>query len=391
MVNSRESLRRAAERLRSAVDRHITPERIRRYLKALTAVNAPSTASARLRGPVVESLLREDGLLESDRLHYVENYNYTGNTLLLCGDESPAKSIWYFAHLDTISYLVHPGNGSGYPLVPFCVHLMEEVECRAKVYRYGFESGRYETAVTGRVATRKGHPYFIPDEDLPLLPGDRVVLDVPYEEENETGEVRAHLDNAGAVAAALCAAPVLAEAGIDALIALTDEEEGPKGGENQVIGRGAARLAGILPQPKLSVVGDMQQAGGAPDADRRGEVENSTRIGAGAVLGEFSSLARGAVTPPDLYVLAREYARVLGGVGVKIQESNNAYTSRSDDVSVMLRNPNILLLGFPGINRHCDKGQPRASLKDLVDLAKGFAYFGLMKELYFGVGGGADG
>ena len=47
-------------------------------------------------------------------------------------------------------------------------------------------------------------------------------------------------------------------------------------------------------------------------------------------------------------------------VGVRLQESRNAYTSRSDDVSVLLKTPNILLLGFPGSDRHFDRGEPRA-------------------------------
>ena len=126
----------------------------------------------------------------------------------------------------------------------------------------------------------------------------------------------------------------------------------------------------LLPAPELAIVADVQQGGGDPDADTRGGVENSTRLGGGAVLAEFSSLARGAVTPLDLYGLARHMADVLAGFGVRVQESNNAYSSRSDDVSVMLKTPNILLLGFPGFNRHFDRGLPRAHLDDVVHLAK---------------------
>jgi len=100
------------------------------------------------------------------------------------------------------------------------------------------------------------------------------------------------------------------------------------------------------------------------------------------VLAEFASLARGAVTPPHLYALARHFGEALAPAGVRIQESNNAYTSRSDDVSVLLKTPNILLLGFAGFNRHFDLGPPRANLHDLVDLAKALVYFSAVVPVY---------
>ena len=123
------------------------------------------------------------------------------------------------------------------------------------------------------------------------------------------------------------------------MLAFPDEEEGPVGAGNQTMCRGSSRIAGLLPPPKLAIVADVQQGGGDPDADTRGGVENATRLGAGAVLSEFSSLARGAVTPFGLYGLARRMADVIAGFGVRVQELNNAYSSRSDDVSVMLKTP----------------------------------------------------
>jgi len=75
-------------------------------------------------------------------------------------------------------------------------------------------------------------------------------------------------------------------------------------------------------------------------------------------------------------------AELLGDVGVRIQESNNAYSSRSDDVSVMLKTPNILLLGFPGLNRHYDRGEPRAHLDDVVHLAKALVYVAALRPVF---------
>jgi hypothetical protein len=78
-------------------------------------------------------------------------------------------------------------------------------------------------------------------------------------------------------------------------------------------------------------------------------------------------LAKGALIVIAVFIMNQ-------AVGVKIQLSNNLYTSRSDDVSVMLKTPNILLLGFPGFNRHFDLGEPTANIYDLVNLAKSMVY-----------------
>jgi hypothetical protein len=67
-------------------------------------------------------------------------------------------------------------------------------------------------------------------------------------------------------------------------------------------------------------------------------------------------------------------ADVIAEFGVRLQESNNAYSSRNDDVSVMLKTPNVLLLGYPGFNRHFDRGLPRAHLDDVMTLAKAVVY-----------------
>jgi hypothetical protein len=72
----------------------------------------------------------------------------------------------------------------------------------------------------------------------------------------------------------------------------------------------------------------------------------------------------------------------MAPLGTRVQESNNAYSSRSDDVSVMLKTPNIILLGFPGVNRHFDKGEPRAHLDDVVDLAKSLVYFSALRPIF---------
>ncbi len=232
----------------------------------------------------------------------------------------------------------------------------------------------------GRSNLENGVPFFVcADQAASLQRGDRVV---PIAEcrPSAAGNWTGHFDNAGGVAALAVAAPILAEAGIEAMLAFPDEEEGPHGSGNQVMGRGGSRIISQLAAPDLAIVADMQQAGGGAGAKPPGP-ESTSRLGEGAVLSEFSSLARGAVTPPPLYALARHLARLVEQVGVKVQESNNAYTSRSDDVSVLLKTPNILLVGFPGFDRHFDNAEPRAELSDIVDLSKALVYASLLQPI----------
>ncbi|WP_027133011.1 hypothetical protein [Geminicoccus roseus] len=379
----RERILPVLEALRPSVDAHITLERVRRYCFAIADTPAPSTAAAAMRTPVLKRLLSGDGALPQAGLHLKENFENTGSTVILTGDDRLAKPVWYFAHLDTISYLIQPRQGDRHPLVPFCYHLIEEGSRPAEVYRYDLAGNGYRRVGTGQLVTSDGEPFFHPDDPgQPIRVGDRVVMVAPCRDLNEQGDFVGHVDNAGAVAALAVAAPVMAAAGIEAMLAFPDEEEGPRGTGSQVMGRGGTRIVNLLPVPEIAIIADVQQAGGDAHADTRGGVENSTRLGQGAVLAEFSSLARGAVTPPHLYVLAQAFIEILDGLGVPVQESNNAYTSRSDDVSVLLKTPNILLLGFAGFNRHLDKGEPRANLHDLVSLSKALVYYSAIAPLY---------
>ena len=375
-----DGLDEALHALHADVERHVTRERVRRYLSALVDTPAPSTLAGAMRVPVLRRLLDDDGALGGGRLHLHGDFGRTGSPVILTGSPETAKPLWYFAHLDTISYLVLPLADGHYPLVPFCSHMIKDGERAARAYRYDLARNTFVVAAEGRLASRAGKPCFHPDPSAPALrPGDRVVPVSSYREDPVSGLFTGSMDNAGGVAALAVAAPVLARAGVEAMLAFPDEEEGPVAPGNQMIGRGGSRLISLSPAPELAIVADVQQGGGDPDADARGGVVNSTRLGAGAVLAEFSSFARGAVTPPDLYALAHHAADLIGTFGVRIQQSNNAYSSRSDDVSVMLKTPNILLLGFPGFNRHFDRGEPRAHLDDVVHLAKSLVYMSALR------------
>ena len=365
--------------LQPLVDSYITVERIRRYVASISSVAPPSTAASSLRGPILKELLNDVKALENDNLHFRLNYEKTGNCIILTGTKNVRKKLWYIAHLDTVSYLVQPKHQSLYPLVPFCHHMIQNGKRFAVAYRFIPSNSRYEIVARGCLESEDFHPFFRPESgDFNLKPGDRIVFSTSYQEDRLTGNLTAHIDNAGGVAALLAAAPVLAAAKVEALLAFPDEEEGPAGSGNQMIGRGSARILNLLPVPELVVVSDVQQTGGDTSSNAPGGGDGA-KLGEGAVLSEFSSLTRGAVTPPHLYALAVEFAGVLQEVGVKVQISNNLYTSRSDDVSVMLKTPNVLLLGFPGFNRHFDLGEPTANIYDLVNLAKAIVYFAALR------------
>ena len=363
--------------LQPLVDAHITVERMRRYVASISSIASPSTAASVLRGPVLRQLLQETNAFEKDNLHFHLNYQNTGSCLIFTGRKKVRKKLWYFAHLDTISYLVQPKQESRYPLVPFCHHMIQNGKRLAVAFRFNSSNSRYEIVAHGHLESENSCPFFRPENGNTILkPGDRIVLSTSYQENPLTGNFTAHIDNAGGAAALLAAAPVLAAAKVEALLAFPDEEEGPPGSGNQMMGRGSARILNLLPVPELVVVSDVQQT--APDGHHGqtpGHGADDARLGDGAILSEFSSLARGAVTPPHLYTLAVELIKALPELGVKVQISNNSYTSRSDDVSAMLKTPNILLLGFPGFNRHFDLGEPTANIYDLVNLAKSMVYF----------------
>jgi hypothetical protein len=377
------SLEAALTALRPQVDRNVTPDRVRRYLSALVDTPAPSTAAGAMRVPVLNRLLAADGAFDSGRLRLDPDFAGVGSPVIFTGDGGSEKPFWAFAHLDTISYLVQPDQGGRIPLVPYCVHLMHDGECPANAYRYDLESNRYRVVAEGRIESSAGLPFFRATTlGIVLRPGDRIAPASSFNDLGQGGLFTGLMDNAGGVAALAVAALALAEAGVQAMLAFPDEEEGPVGAGNQTMCRGSARISALLPPPKLAIVADVQQGGRDPDADTRGGVENSTRLGGGAVLSEFSSLARGSVTSLGLYSLARRMTDVIADFGVRVQESNNAYSSRSDDVSVMMRTPNVLLLGYPGFNRHFDRGLPRAHLDDVMNLAKVVVYASVLGPVF---------
>ncbi len=143
------SIPAALEALRPEVDAYITTERVRRYLSRIADTPAPSTAAGAFRVPVLRALMREDGVLNMPGLILREDFENTGSPVVITGTPEPAKKLWYFAHLDTISYLVLQQVDDFYSLVPFCYHLMSNGVRPARAYRYSLARNHYALFAEG--------------------------------------------------------------------------------------------------------------------------------------------------------------------------------------------------------------------------------------------------
>ena len=192
-----EELDRTLASLQGRVERHISRARVRRYLSALVDVPAPSTFAAPMRLPVLRRLLAEDRAFTTP-LHLHADFCRTGSPVILTGANEVAKPLWYFAHLDTISYLVQPFDGARYPLVPFCVHLIRDGVRPAQAHRFDLARNALVRIAEGRLESDDGAASFRPvDGAPPLRPGDRVTLSSCYWEDAETGQFNGSMDNAG--------------------------------------------------------------------------------------------------------------------------------------------------------------------------------------------------
>lgn len=337
---------------------------VHKTLRLIADTPAPSQTASLTRGSIIEQLLAERGLL-NDNVTYTSNAFDTGCDVLQKGD----RGIRLVAHMDEISYVVAGApRRHAWPLVPFCYHLADGPR-RARVIRYAAAVG-YRVLCEGEVRDEEGLSFF-PEDDTTLEPGDRVVLNYPIEVEDSGTRITGHIDNAAGVACALIAAEILCKSGIPFSVVLTDEEEGPAGQSSQTISRGAARIYPHLDPAPMDVVIDVH---GLSDEELRHSQFHGRRWGAS--LAEFSSHARGSVTPPHVYGTLREVAEALRPHDVVVRQNVDGYVSRSDDVIAMMHSSRVAILGYPGMNRHFDEGSAAANLTDLRDLAIALAVVG---------------
>ena len=354
----------------------ITPERALRYLRAIADTLAPSQTAWQTRAPVVEQLLRDDGVLARPHVAFTRNYRQTGDAVLLLGPNEQ-KSVWLLTHLDICAYVIEPFTDGCYPLTPVSYHLMQPGRRPGTALRYNIDAGHLEVAAQGMIETRDdGAIGFCPDGPVTLAPGCRVVFQSMLDHEMSSGVVRGNVDDAAGVTAHLLAAAVLSQYGVNVLVAMTDEEEGVAGTGNQSICRGGKRVLRYFDQPELVIVTDIHET--IPMADGHGP--DNLRPGDGAVYVEKSSAGKGGITPPHLYAFQRRLAEELSPAGISLCENHGGYASRSECVNAMERTPNVALLGFLGTNRHFDTDLPSANLHDIVHLARALVLYVLSTQ-----------
>ena len=344
----------------------ITPERALRYLTALEAVPCPSQTARWTRIPVVERLLRDEGMLGEPGVRWDASVGQSGNAALLLGARDRAKRVWLLSHLDQISYLLNPGDGERYPLTPICYHMQQEPSRPALALRFDLASQALVMAAKGAIEVTGPHAAFVPEALTELRAGTRVVYANDLTWDAASDELRGHLDDTVAVTASLLAANVLRHYPVEVLVGLTDEEEGPPGDANQSFGRGGRRLASLFPAPRVAIVSDVHEA----ETMRHGPGPRNLQPGDGATFAERSSNGRGSVTPPHLYAWQQHLALALEQRGIRLRENWGGYVSRSEDINATAVTPNIALIGILCSNRHYAEAQPAAALSDVVDLAK---------------------
>ncbi|MBC6460261.1 hypothetical protein [Actinomadura sp. HBU206391] len=340
----------------------ITAPRLLEILRMVADVPAPSGASSPTRGIAVERWWTA----RHAAVPYQRDVSGTGCDVISAGEGGLAV----LAHLDEISYLLRDRVRPGvWRVTPYCYHLAEKPS-PARVIRFD-PTGAFHVLCAGELVEQDGDHFLHHPAEVDLGPADRVVLASPVACDPESGLVTGSLDNAAGVAAALAAADVLAGLGLPFSCYLTDEEEGPAGSSSQTISRGAMRLLRTRPAAPMTVAVDIH---GLAPAEL--DAVDFHRRPWGASLAEYSSGGRGSVAPPWLYHSVRELLTPLAADGVPVRANVGGYVPRSDDVVAMTYSNRVIILGYPGINRHFDRGLPTANIHDLVALARALVILG---------------
>jgi len=154
---------------------------------------------------------------------------------------------------------------------------------------------------------------------------------------------------------------------------LTDEEEGPSGASSQTISRGASRLLRRVEPAPLTVAVDIH---GLNRAELNAS-DNHWRPW-GASLAEYSSGGKGSVARPDIFATLMNTFGSLSDLGIRVRPNLGGHVPRSDDVAAMLHSNRVVVLGYPGMNRHFDRGLPAVNVHDLVDLARALVVVGAL-------------
>ncbi|KQU64128.1 hypothetical protein [Phycicoccus sp. Root101] len=349
------------------INRLVTPESLLQVLRSVADTPAPSGTSSLTRGAVIQSWFESRQLEHAGAVLRRDAFE-SGCDVLTNGE----GGIGILAHLDEVSYLLRePVRPGLWQVTPYCYHLAEE-PTPARVVRFA-PDGTWSVLCHAQISLEEGQHLVSHPVEVELRPGDRVVLATPLAHDPDTGRVTGSLDNAAGVAAALLASETMLRCGIAFSTYLTDEEEGPSGAASQTISRGAARLLSRLDPAPLTVAVDIH---GLSSVDL--QRNDNFRRPWGASLAEYSSRGKGSVARPDIYASLVQALEPLSSKGIHVRANVGGHVPRSDDVVAMLHSNRVVILGYPGENRHFDRGLPATNLQDLVDLARALVVVGAM-------------
>ena len=185
-----------------------------------------------MRVPVLNRLLAADGAFDGGRLRLDPDFGGVGSPVIFTGGASKEKPFWAFAHLDTISYLVQPEQG-GRTFRSSRTACISCMTANAPLTLTAMILNRTAIAWSPRAGSNRpaGRPSFDPMTPRRSSFGPAIGSrrSLPSAKLGQGGLFTGLMDNAGGVAALAVAAPVLAEAGVEAMLAFPDEEEGPVG------------------------------------------------------------------------------------------------------------------------------------------------------------------
>lgn len=360
------------------LDETVTRQAYFKVFKQLSDNYSPTLTVSRVQGPLVEALARA-GAGSRSPLQVSSNARGSGSITLTVGSQ-PAP-VWLSGHADVCSYLTGEPQGGRYPLTPFCMHRARPGRRAAVALAAPQGVGPLRRVAYGDMVTEEDGQIFFETEDRELLPWTRVVHHLPATWDEESDAFHGFIDNQGTCAALILAARVLSHYEANVTLVLNDEEEGPVDKGNQGFSRGLTRLLNRTPHerlPRLVVVGDVHQQESHLADQTCAVAQAETQFGQGALFSGAASGARGAVVPPQIVAFNRRLSAALAERGVRLTE-NNAYVSRSDDVSALQYTQNIALIGFPGLYAHFDR-TPQARAGDLVHLTKTLVVYALLAQ-----------
>lgn len=335
-------------------------------LERVANTHAPSQTVKYTRAVVIDEIVKEFDLKTS---HFDCDFYGTGNSMVRVCNQDP--KIIVMAHADQISYFVDKRESEIlWKLIPFCKHL-STIRVPAVGLRFDVHNNCYQQVATGIIFSElrqnESIPYFAL-ESGELQTGDRIVYHLPVHEQD--GFVQGIMDNAAGVTACLLAAKALFTAypTSNTGFVFTDEEEGPAI-VPAFFARGARRLLKQIEKPDLCIV-----------VDGHGK-QDGKMLGKGALFAEKTGGGIATLTPPHLFVKEKHLVEEMQRQGIMIFE-NHGSVSRGDDVACLEVTANVIPVGYPTQNRHFDQGYPRASISDIVNLAKTIFWMAAFFEFY---------